>query len=120
MSYNVTIINKNGEVLHCEEPHGCNGGTYCVNTTELWLNITSNYRKVFVLPHVLGEEGLWTINGKTVEEAQPILYKAISILADDEDSDYWIVTEGNVKKALTNLLHLFHLAPLDGIICVTC
>lgn len=120
MSYDVTITNKEGKALHSNKPHGICGGTYGVNDTELWLNITSNYRKVFVLPHVLGKEGLWTINGKTVEEAQPILYKAISILADDEDSDYWAVTEGNVKKALINLLHLFHLAPLDGIIHVTC
>ena len=120
MSYDVTITDKNGEVLHCEEPHGCNGGTYCVNSTELWLNITSNYRKVFILPHVFGEKGLWTINGKSVKDAQPMLYKAIGVLGDDENSDYWVVTEGNVKKALIDLIHLLHLAPLDGIIRVTC
>lgn len=50
----------------------------------------------------------------TGAESIPILKKAIEVLADDVDPDYWKATEGNAKKSLCQLLSMAQLRP-DGI-----
>jgi hypothetical protein len=116
MSYSVTITDKEGNVLHSNNPHGIIGGTYCSDSTELYLNITFNYRKHFVRGDVFGSEGIKSLNGLTVEEARPLISKAIFALGNDISPDYWEATEGNARLALLNLLGLTHLAPNDSII----
>ena len=44
----------------------------------------------------------------------PLLTKAISKLGDDVSDDYWEATEGNAKRALTQLLTLAKMRP-DGV-----
>ena len=119
MSYDVTIVDKNGEAIYVDEPHGIIGGTYSPTLRELWLNITFNYGKIFSRDDVFGEGGIKNLIGMTVEKALPIVTKAASVLKEDYDEDYWTPTEGNVKKSLIDLLHLLHLAPLDGIVRVS-
>lgn len=116
MSYSVTITDKEGNVLHSNNPHGIEGGTYSSESTELYLNITFNYRKHFVRDDVFGSDGIKSLNGLTVEEARPLISKAIFALDNDISSDYWEATEGNARLALLNLLGLTHLAPNDSII----
>lgn len=116
MSYDVTIVDKSGESIYVDEPHGLFGGTYSPTSRELWLNITFNYGKIFSRKDVFGEGGIKNLIGMTVEEALPIVTKATSVLKEDYDEDYWTPTEGNVKKALMNLISLMKLAPNDGII----
>ena len=45
---------------------------------------------------------------------QPVLKKAIDMLADDVEEDYWKPTRGNAKRALCGLLALAQLRP-DGV-----
>ena len=50
----------------------------------------------------------------TGAESIPVLERAISALGDDVASDYWIPTEGNAKRPLTQLLAMAQLR-LDGV-----
>ena len=54
------------------------------------------------------------IYGMSGAESIPVLEKAISVLGDDTDSDYWTATEGNAKKPLFQLLSMAKMRP-DGI-----
>ena len=116
MSYDVTIVDKSGEAIYVDEPHGLIGGTYSPTSRELWVNITFNYAKIFNREDVFGEGGIKNLIGMSVEEALPIVTKAASVLKEDYAEDYWTPTEGNVKKSLMNLISLMKLAPNDGII----
>lgn len=114
MSYDISLVDAvTKETLHLDEPHQMKGGTYCPGgTTEAWLNVTYNYSKLF--RKVFGENGIRTIYGTTGADSIPILEKAIHILGDDTDPDYWKPTEGNVKQALCKLLALAKMRP-DGV-----
>lgn len=116
MSYDITLNDPvTKQVIELNEPHFMRGGTYAVGgTKELWLNITYNYASIFYRAEVLGEGGIRSIYGMTGAESIPILKKAIEVLADDVDPDYWKATEGNAKKALYQLLSMAQLRP-DGI-----
>ena len=50
----------------------------------------------------------------TGAESIPIFQKAIDALTDEVDPDYWEPTEGNVKKALCQLLSMARMRP-DGV-----
>lgn len=103
------------KTIELNEPHFIRGGTYAMNgTTELWLNITYNYGKIFRRPDVLGENGIETLIGMTALESIPVLEKAILALGNDTDVDYWKATEGNAKRALIQLLTFARMRP-DGI-----
>lgn len=44
----------------------------------------------------------------------PALQKAINVLHDDVSGNYWMPTEGNAKRALTQLLAMARMRP-DGV-----
>ena len=104
-----------GECLATEEKHFMFGGTVCVGgDTAMTLDITYNYsdiiNKVFE-----GEEGYaYFLQGKTGAETIPFLKNAINKLSNDVDSDYWKPTEGNAKRALSQLLAFAQMRP-DGV-----
>ena len=104
MSYDIEAIDTNGNVIMFEEKHNYTGGTYAVGGTEkAWLNITYNYAEVidrFV------QEGINGLDGNSVRICVGDLTSAVVALNDDVAEDYWEPTEGNVKAALKNLLHL--------------
>lgn len=116
MSYDIRLNDSiTKQVLQLNEHHFMRGGTYAVNgTKELWLNITYNYAPVFCRSDVLGEKGIRSIYGITGAESIPILKKAVQVLSDEVDPDYWKATEGNVKKSLCQLLSMAQMRP-DGI-----
>ena len=58
--------------------------------------------------------GVRTIYGLTGAESLPFLDRAISLLADDVDADYWRATDGNAKRALVQLRALAAMRP-DGL-----
>ena len=58
--------------------------------------------------------GVRTIYGLTGAESLPVLDKAISMLADDADTDYWKATDGNAKRALVQLRAMAAMRP-DGL-----
>ena len=130
MSYDIELqdpITK--ETLHIDAPHHMRGGTYAIGgTTEASLKVTYNYgqhfRRVFGDSNVElnwfdkvfggGETGIRKLYGMTGAESIPVLESAISQLGDDVDPDYWKPTEGNAKRALTQLLALAKMRP-DGV-----
>ena len=113
MSYDVKLCDSvSGDVLEVSSPHYMRGGTYCVNgTTELWLNITYNYGNIF---RKVMRDGIKGLQGKTAAETLPILKSAIEKLKNDVSDDYWEATEGNAKKALTQLYAMAQMRP-DGV-----
>jgi hypothetical protein len=113
MSYDIRLIDPvTCNPLELDEPHHMRGGTYAVGGTRFAeLNITYNYAKHF---DGFGTEGIRTIYGMTGAESIPHLERVISSLGDDVDADYWKPTEGNAKRALSQLLALAKMRP-DGI-----
>lgn len=88
------------------------GGTYAVGgTTELTLNVTYNYSKILydVIPG-----GIRSLYGRTAAETIPTLKNAAESLGNDCDADYWKPTEGNVKRAILQLLSMATMRP-DGV-----
>ena len=94
------------------------GGTYAVGgTRQAELNVTYNYAEYFYrifLEIQFSRAGIRSIYGLTGAESIPVLQTAIAKLNDDVDQDYWEPTEGNAKKALTQLLALANMRP-DGV-----
>lgn len=76
--------------------------------------MTYNYSKIFYRPDVFGENGIRSIYGLTGAESIPALQKAINVLHDDVSGNYWMPTEGNAKRALTQLLAMARMRP-DGV-----
>lgn len=119
MSYDITLTCPvTGEILELDEPHQMKGGTYAVGgTQQAKLNITYNYAEHFYrvfLDVQFSELGIRSIYGLAGAESIPVLQMAIAKLNDDVDQDYWKPTEGNAKKALTQLLALAKMRP-DGV-----
>lgn len=113
MSYDINLVDKDGNMLFADNNHKYSGGTYALGgTKELWLNVTYNYSQIF--RQVLGDKGIRTIYGMKAQDAIPILEQAASRLKNDVTDNYWEVTEGNAKLALLNLIGLAKLAP-EGI-----
>lgn len=117
------LLTKRGEEMsydlgyNCtlDEKHQISGGTYAMGgTTDPWLNITYNYSKWFV--KYLGEGGIRSLYGKQAKEVAEILIKTIPKMKTDVDRDYWAATEGNARKALSDLLSLTLLVPQDAVL----
>lgn len=113
MSYDAYLCDPvSGDTLVFDEKHQMTGGTYVVGgTREARLNITYNYCKTFV--RVLGFN-IRELTGKSGAETIPLLKEAIGKLKDDVSQDYWEETDGNVKKALCQLLAISQMRP-DGV-----
>ena len=114
MSYDLYLKDPvTHDTLHTEQPHFMRGGTYCIGgTTEMWINITSNYAGT--LERVLGEGGIRRLDGMTGAESVPLLKTGIGKLGDDVSGDYWKETDGSVKRALCQVLALAQMRP-DGV-----
>lgn len=114
MSYDIYLKDPvTNETLQFDEPHHMRGGTYAVGgTTEASLNVTYNYAPNYY--RVMGEKGIRSIYGMTGAESIYILKKAVDVLGDDVDADYWNPTEGNAKQALLQLMALAKMRP-DGV-----
>lgn len=116
MSYDIELqdpITK--ETLQLDAPHHMRGGTYAVGgTTEARLNVTYNYALHFRKVFGEGETGIRCLYGMTGAESIKVLENAIAELGDDTDENYWKPTEGNAKRALTQLLALAKMRP-DGV-----
>jgi|SRR5476651_1772860 len=112
MSYDIDLIDqKTGDCAKLPMKLDLRQGTYVVGGDDhASINITYNYGAI--LRKVLDpEEGIRVLYGKTGMESWPLIATAISKLADDTDEDYWKATEGNVKIALIQMMHLAVLCP---------
>ena len=123
MSYDINLLDPiSKEIIEINDAHFLRGGTYKMGgSKELTLNITYNYSEILhrvIQPENTPSEyktGIRSLYGMTALEAIPILEKAISSFKNDVDEDYWKATEGNVKRALNNLLTMCKMRP-DAII----
>ena len=128
MSYDISLTDPvTGETLQLDAPHHMRGGT-----TEAHLNVTWNYATHYyrVFPprpvredikgdqHNAGDDGMVggirSIYGLTGAQSITVLRSAIAWLGDDTHPDYWHPSEGNAKRALTQLLELAQMRP-DGV-----
>ena len=130
MSYDISLNDPvTYETINLGFKHDMRGGTYVLGGNDLAeLNITYNYSEIFerVLSGAVEEmdkfsrvfggkkDGIRMIYGMTGAESIPLLEAAIEKLGDDVDKDYWKATEGNAKRALSQLLALARLRP-DGV-----
>lgn len=116
MSYDIYLCDPvSKDTIIVEEAHFMRGGTYEIGgTKELHLNITFNYGHIYRRDDVLGENGIKSLTGITGAQSIPILQKAIAVLNDDINPDYWTATEGNAKRALCQLLSMAYMRP-DGV-----
>lgn len=136
MSYDISLVDPvTKEDLQMDAPHQIKGGTFALGeTTEMWLNVTSNYARWYyrggVFPIKDGEkQGIRTIYGMSGAESIPVLKNAINILENliedisDEDrkkheqhgaTGYWMPTRANAIRPLYQLLAFAHLRP-DGV-----
>lgn len=114
MSYDISLVDENGQSIQLEEKHDIKGGTYAMGgTNQAWVNITYNYcdhfRKIFKpRNNIYGIRSIYGLSGK---ESISILENAMSELKDDVSDNYWESTEGNAKESLRSLLTLAKLAP---------
>jgi hypothetical protein len=121
MSYDIELVDPvTWATINIEAPHMMRGGTYTVGgTTELHLNMTYNYAPILcrVLKTDAGlsaAHGIDAIAGRPAYQTIPMLLAAIDQLGNDVDADYWNATEGNVKRALHQLLAMACMRP-DGV-----
>lgn len=121
MSYDFKFV-KDGET--CRLPFVTpRGGTYCIDPeyNEAKLNMTYNYHKIMfdlgIEPyrHDDDPKGIYVMEGKRASSIAKKLAQVIPKLNGNVDDDYWKATEGNVKKALTNLLLIAVNVPPDAI-----
>ena len=123
MSYDIRVINQDGEHVQLKERHVLTGGTYVLDgTTDAWLNVTYNYGDFF-RKYVDAEQGIRAIYGKSITEADELLTKAIEgiekdypeVFDDDPPGadDYWQSSPFNAVKALRNLRTIGELALKD-------
>jgi len=113
MSYDLELLDpKTDELIEFDKPHHLTGGTYAVGgTTGAWLNMTYNYSPI--LYRVFGKHGIRALDGMTADRSKILLNKVIQGLGTDVSDDYWECTEGNVRKALSDVLAIASERP-DG------
>lgn len=112
MSYDISLLDaETGQTILLDHPHDLRGGTVAVGgTREAWLNVTYNYGHHY--KRVIDAElGIKWLHEKVALDTIPKLCEAIMALGCDEDTDYWKDTEGNARRALSDLLQLAFLAP---------
>jgi hypothetical protein len=113
MSYDIRLVDAEGNTALLKEKHEFKGGRYALGgTIEAEFNVTYNYAPHFY--RVLGDKGVRTIYGMTAADSIPILEKAANLLGRDEDEDYWKPTQGNARRALLTLAAIAKMAPAES------
>lgn len=115
MSYDIELQDPvTGECIILDANHQMRGGTYAVGgTAKARLNVTYNYYEI-LCRCLDNDKGIRALYGIQAVDSIPMLEAAIAKLSDDVNSDYWKATEGNVKRALYQLLALAKMRP-DGV-----
>lgn len=107
MSYDVDLVDKEGNILQMEEAIE-EGGVYALGgSKDCSLNITYNYSQVY---HLLGWR-VGMLNGHTAEDSKPMLETLVEKLGTDTFGDYWAPTPGNAGYALNILLRFAEAHP---------
>ena len=122
MSYDISLVDENGDVMKCDFNHKLSGGTIRCDENlnqlpirDAEINITYNYCQQY---NNLWEGGsLFDFEGKQGKDLITRLQQYVWQLGTQTDADYWKATPGNAGKALDDLLYLCRKCP-DGIISI--
>lgn len=136
MSYDIYIVDVEGNTITSDEKHNVSGGTYELGgSNELWLNITYNYSEYFY--RYFGKDGIRSLYGKSVADTMSDIARAIVFMREEavtfvppetkeeldinnpskfkivkfDPDNYWSKTPMNAAKALKNLLDIGAMAP---------
>lgn len=121
MSYDI-YFRKNGET--CELPFPTpRGGTYSVDEefNKAYLNMTCSYCEkmlsigIAMVRHDDDLAGTFICDKSTAGEVVESLVRAIPRLSNETSDDYWEPCDGNVKRALINILTMAIAVPQDSI-----
>lgn len=119
MSYDISIINENGETMKTNRPHKLTGGRVRANENleqiEIYdaeLNVTYNYAKLY---NIIWGHTLMEFDGKIAKDIIPKLEEGIEKLGTETYENYYIATPGNAGAALESLKFLCEQCP-DGTI----
>ena len=119
MSYDIYLVNNDGETIRFAERHHIHGGTYAAGGThEASLNMTFNYGAIF---HDHLGVSICDLDDKSVREVIPLLCDWIARLVrvgGEPSENYWDTNPGNARKALNDLLTLCHMVPLSATVRV--
>lgn len=120
MSYDISLKNPvTHETIDMGMPLYIYGNTYCPDNSELYLNVTYNYRPYFL--KVFGEGGIYNLTDMTAKDSIPLLADALSKLSKEDliySTDKWAPENGDVFNVIKNLLFLAFYA-LDGVWSIT-
>lgn len=106
MSYDLWIVDEEGNHMDAPIVHHQKGGTYVLGgTPSLEINVTFNYSNAFAKAFGDGR-GIKLLDGMKAIDSIPLIVSAMKRLGDDETQNYWDPTEGNAKRALESVLHI--------------
>lgn len=111
MSYDIDIVDDEGNIIEFSDKHNIAGGTYMLGgTSAASLNITYNYAPHYY-KHIDAKHGIRALYGMKASQVAAALLPVIQELGIERDEDYWKNTPGNAGHALFNLMTLCLMAP---------
>lgn len=117
MSYDIAIVDPNGEVRQFDSPKHILGGTYAVGGSHVAeVNVTYNYSPFYM---ALWKGGIKSFDGMPAHDVADAMRLAIMSLGTEEDDDYWTATPGNAGSALQTIVSVIEDCPADSFIRVT-
>lgn len=116
MSYDITIVDPDGEVREFNSPRFIPGGTYTVPGTRFAeVNVTYNYHPFFA---GMWEGGIRSFHGMPAHQAAQFMEEAIETFGTEQDSDYWAATPGNAGAAIQTIVDVIRSCPQDSFVMV--
>lgn len=121
MSYDISLryADNMDKIIDIGKPLELYGNTYSPENTELWLNLTYNYREKF--NYAFGDGGIYNIEELTGRQSIPILSLALTRISSkklDYSNDPWTPGWGDALKAVRDLFNMALLG-LDGVWKIT-
>ena len=106
MSWDISIVDEQDNIMKCDMNHKLGGGTVrCdenleqITIREAEINITYNYSSQYAKVWE-DYDGLYEMfHDKQAKECISYLQKAVELLGTTTDDDYWGSTPGNAGKA---------------------
>lgn len=112
MSYDIEVLNPEGQVVQLPRKHSLTGGTYEEGGSHsAELNVTYNYSPIY---RQYGFS-IRDLGGLSPGDASERLRAVIAAMPEEPPCDnYWRATVGNARKALVDLAALIELTGLTA------
>ena len=116
MSFDIAIVDPNGEVREFESPRFIPGGNYVFPGTRFAeVNITYNYSPFYA---DIWEDGIRSFDGMPAQEAAEAMEQAIDVFGTNQDENYWAATPGNAGAAIQTVVDVIRNCPADSFMSV--